>query len=495
MSEKQSPWKVPKNNFVSTRNACKLCAPLGACLALRGIEGCIPLIHGSQGCATYIRRYSISHFREPLDIASSNFVESTAIFGGDDKLRTALDNVSRSYKCAAIGITSTCLSETIGEDVLMYLKQYEVERRAGKRDNAGVNPAIFYASTPSYRGTHIDGFHEAIFAAVSKLSADSAENKAAAAGGKAADDDGAAGAGKINLISGFVSTEDIRELHRIMGLFCNEPLENEGGPRNYTLLPDYSETLDGVSWATYQKLPQGGTKIQDIARMGRAKATVYLGKPPAKNAGAWLSDNFGVPLWTSELPIGIENTDSLCDTLSKISGRGTPEALKRERGRLIDTYIDGHKYVNGKRAVIYGEEDFVAALASFLDEIGVFPVIAATGAESPEFKKRILAALRNRASRGAIEEIEVLDEADFTDILEKSRAAKPDFILGNSKGLFLSRALNIPLIRCGFPVHDRIGAQRILHLGYRGAMNLFDLICNALLEAKQAAHTAGYTYL
>jgi nitrogenase molybdenum-iron protein NifN len=41
---------------VSTQNACKLCAPLGACIALRGIEGCIPLIHGSQGCSTYIRR-------------------------------------------------------------------------------------------------------------------------------------------------------------------------------------------------------------------------------------------------------------------------------------------------------------------------------------------------------------------------------------------------------------------------------------------------------
>ena len=48
----------------------------------------MPLLHGSQGCTTYIRRYMISHFREPLDIASSNFSEEAAIFGGRENLRT-----------------------------------------------------------------------------------------------------------------------------------------------------------------------------------------------------------------------------------------------------------------------------------------------------------------------------------------------------------------------------------------------------------------------
>jgi len=51
--------------LAATRNACKLCAPLGACLALRGVAGAAPFLHGSQGCATYIRRYLISHFASP----------------------------------------------------------------------------------------------------------------------------------------------------------------------------------------------------------------------------------------------------------------------------------------------------------------------------------------------------------------------------------------------------------------------------------------------
>jgi len=157
-------------NHASTRNACKLCAPLGASIAFRGIEGCIPLIHGSQGCSTYIRRYGISHFREPIDIASSNFTESSAIFGGQGNLVTALDNVARQYRPKAIGITSTCLSETIGENIPMYLKEYEAGHAkkmaataavpdASAASEASPVPEIFYASTPSYKGTHIDGFH------------------------------------------------------------------------------------------------------------------------------------------------------------------------------------------------------------------------------------------------------------------------------------------------------------------------------------------------
>jgi nitrogenase molybdenum-iron protein NifN len=40
-----------------------------------------------------------------------------------------------------------------------------------------------------------------------------------------------------------------------------------------------------------------------------------------------------------------------------------------------------------------------------------------------------------------------------------------------------------------------MGGQRILHLGYRGAIALFDRICNALMQEKQEAAKSGYTYI
>lgn len=442
--------------YASTRNACKMCSPLGACIAYRGIEGCIPLVHGSQGCSTYIRRYAISHFREPLDVASSNFTESSAIFGGKENLERALANVLRQYGPKAIGVSSTCLSETIGEDVPAYLREI---------GSSPDSPVVFSASTPSYRGTHMDGFHEAVYGVVRRLAAGSG-----------------VGEGRVNLLSGFVSCEDLRELHAILRSF--------GAP--YTLLPDYSDSLDGGAWAEYQRLPEGGTSLDDIRRMADAAGTVCLGKAvhAERNAASFLQSSFGVGAEFVELPVGIANTDAFMAALSGVTGSPMDGSWRKARGRLIDAYVDGHKYCFGKRAVVYGDEDFACAIASFLGEVGIEPVIVATGAASARFRERVALSLPS-ARRPPL----VMDDADFETILERAKGLAPDFVIGNGKGLYLSRNLGIPIVRVGFPIHDRIGGHRILHLGYRGTLNLFDLVCNALMQESQVRAKSGYTYI
>ncbi len=130
---------------------------------MRGIEGALPFLHGSQGCATYMRRYIISHFREPMDIATSGFSEATTIFGGGANLRQGLDNVTSQYHPTLIGIATTCLTETIGEDMHGLLHEYP-EKCAGAE-----RPVLVHVSTPSYSGTHIDGFHDAVRAVVEQL--------------------------------------------------------------------------------------------------------------------------------------------------------------------------------------------------------------------------------------------------------------------------------------------------------------------------------------
>jgi hypothetical protein len=143
---------------------------LGACLAFKGIAGAVPLLHGSQGCATYIRRYLISHFREPVDIASTNFSEDAAVFGGRKNLHTALDNVGRQYRPALVGIATTCLSETMGENMPMLIGEYGAESR--DLPPAAERPALVHVSTPSFKGTHADGFHATVRALVETLAED-----------------------------------------------------------------------------------------------------------------------------------------------------------------------------------------------------------------------------------------------------------------------------------------------------------------------------------
>ena len=457
-SENRRPFEFASGNFTSTRNACKLCAPLGASLVFRGIEHCIPLIHGSQGCSTYIRRYVISHFKEPMDIASSNFSEESAIFGGGDNLKKALDNLTRQYRPEAIGIATTCLSETIGDDVNLYLDQY---RKAKKGEAL---PLIIHASTPSYRGTHMEGFHEAVRAAVMTL----------ARGGPQT--------GRVNLLPGFLSAEDLRYLKEILADFGLD----------YTMLPDYSETMDGESWEDYQRLSGGGTPIKAIQAMGRATGTLQFGRSLEGDptAAAFLLEKFNVPAITQGLPIGIRETDLFFQTLRGWAEEEIPQKHKKERGRLIDAYIDGHKYIFGKKAVLYGEADLVAALAGWLDEIGMIPVLCATGALTGKFKETV-----SRGLKKVREAPQIIEDTDFSSMLDLCRELKPDIVLGSSKGYFLSRRLKVPLVRLGFPIHDRIGGQRLQHVGYRGTQQLFDRVVNALIEAGQEASSVGYSYI
>jgi nitrogenase molybdenum-iron protein NifN len=444
--------------FVSTRNACKLCSPLGASIALRGIDGCVPLIHGSQGCATYIRRYVISHFREPVDIASSNFSEQAAVFGGGDNLKTALSNVIAQYKPSMIGVATTCLSETIGDDVSRYVDEFRAS--AGKKA-----PHIVHISTPSYSGTHMEGYRSTLRAVVEQL-AEPVDPKQKRTG--------------LNIISSLLSTEDLRYIKEIMELMNIE----------YTLLPDYSESLDGGLWEEYKKIPAGGTSVKKIISMPLAKGTIEItsGLPDHKSVSHYLENTFGVAGIQTGMPAGIEATDALFTAIERLTGKKMHERYANERGRLVDAYIDAHKYLYGVKAVLFGEADLVSGLASFLSEVGVKVVLCATGARKSDFGDALFDEMKEKGTL-------LSEDTDFATMLEMSRSLSPDIVIGNSKGYSLSKKLGIPIVRCGFPIHDRFGGQRLMHIGYRGTLQLLDRIVNAVLETRQENSPIGYSYM
>jgi len=279
-----------------------------------------------------------------------------------------------------------------------------------------------------------------------------------------------------------VSAADLRHLKEILADFGLK----------YTLLPDYSESMDGETWSEYEKIQSGGTPLAAIAATGSAKASVEFGRvlTGAQTAGTTLEKKFNVPRHLLGLPIGIRETDAFMNLLGTLSGNKMPVKYQRERGRLVDSLIDGHKYIFEKRAIVYGDEDLVIGLAAFLCEIGVLPVLCATGARSGKFAVALRAAAPSLPAETLIKE-----SLDFAETAELAPELKPDFLIGSSKGYKISRSLNVPLVRVGFPIHDRIGGQRVLHLGYRGAQELYDHLVNALLEAKQDHSTIAYNYL
>ena len=451
--------KAHETPYISTTNACKLCKPLGACLAFRGIEGAVPFLHGSQGCATYMRRYVISHFREPMDIASSSLGEKHAIYGGGPNLKQGLKNVLEKYGAGLIGVASTCLTETIGDDMPGLVQEFRRELHEAE------SPEIVTVSTPSYSGTHMEGFHAAVKAVVEQLARGGEQTFA------------------VNLLPGFVSPADLRYLKEILAAFDLPGI----------ILPDISETLDGAAQLDYDKIPAGGTPVAAIRAMGASLATLEFGRTlfSQETAGRFLEERFGVPWRPLGMPIGLRETDEFFHRLEELAGRPAPDPHASERGRLIDAYVDGHKYIFDKRAVVYGEEDLVVGIVSLLAEIGVKPVLCASGGQSG----RLAAAVAEVTGTLLPEPPVVREGVDFFEIAEEAEALAPDLLIGHSKGYHLAKRWQVPLVRVGFPIHDRFGGPRILHLGYRGAQNLLDQIVNAMIERKQETSPVGYGYM
>lgn len=451
---------IKEKAFTSTRNACKVCTPLGASIVFKGIEGCVPLIHGSQGCATYIRRYLISHYKEPVDIASTNFSEETAIFGGEKNLFIAIENVTKQYNPKIIGIATTCLSEVIGDDIRKIIHKYKTE-------NDTTIPELVFVNTPSFMGTHINGFHDTVTSIVAAFATERQNLN------------------RINIFPGFLSPADLQHLKEILNDVT----------LNAIMVPDYSDILDNEYTGEYEKIPKGGTTIRELKQTACAKASIEFGyilnksNPQTNSAAEYLEKTFDVPRINLNIPIGIKATDAFFESLKKITNKKTPKKYTKQRGKLVDAYVDGHKYVFGKKAVVYGEEDFVVAMISFLEEIGIETVLCASGGDSGLLKKIIQEKVQPKSN------INIHDNFDFEEIATACKELKPDIIIGNSKGYYIARELGIPLARVGFPIHDRLGGSRIKHIGYEGTQALFDLIANTLIQQMQENSPVGYKYM
>jgi nitrogenase molybdenum-iron protein NifN len=425
--------------------------PMGGALAIKGLEKSITLMHSSQGCSTYIRRHIAQHFNEPMDIASSSLTEEATVYGGGNKLKTAITNVIKVYNPKTIGITTSCLAETIGEDIERIVSEYIVENNLKDKIN------IFYSGTPGYGGTENEGYYYTLRKIVENYVKPSEHHN------------------KINIITGyFLSPAEIREIKNILKIFGVEAI----------ILPDYSETLDAPYYGKkYKRIPNGGTKITDIEKMSGSIATIELGVllDEKKSPGKYIEDIFGVKLYNLPLPIGLKNSDKFIKLISKIFNIKIPKEIIKERKRYIDGMVDSHKYNGEGRATIYGAPEMVYSLAKLCDENGIKPVIIATGSENKLLQEKLEKELKYKNTKFLI-------DTDFETIGKYSKEKNANIALGSSDGKYLTESYGIPLIRTGFHVHDRVGAQRENRLFYRESMNFLDKITNCLLENKYSVY-------
>jgi nitrogenase molybdenum-iron protein beta chain len=426
-------------------NAAKTCQPIGAMYASLGIHGCMPHSHGSQGCCSYHRSHLTRHFKEPVIATTSSFTEGSSVFGGLANLTQALKNIFSIYNPDIVAVHTTCLSEVIGDDIPTIVK------RAREEGAIPEGKIVIHTNTPSFVGSHVTGFANMVASIIKYLAEKSGETR-----------------NQVNIIPGFVEPADMREIRRLANLM--------GVPA--VILPDTSGVLDGGLDGEYEMYPKGGATLPEIKSMGDSMATIALGHFTSHPAAFAMENKHNVPSTLLELPIGVAATDEFIQTLRAFAPEGAVHAdIETDRSRLIDTISDMQQYFHGKRVAVAGDPDHVIGLTRFLLELGAKPVYVITGSQGNHFEKRIHELLDP-----VVPDAKIKQTADFFELHQWIKNEPVDLLVANTYGKYISRVENIPLVRVGFPILDRVGHRFYPTIGYTGAIRLIEQMTNALFD-------------
>lgn len=426
-------------------NPAKTCQPIGAMYASLGIHNCLPHSHGSQGCCSYHRSHLTRHYKEPVVASTSSFTEGAAVFGGGPNLRQSLKTIFQVYKPDVVAVHTTCLSETIGDDIPSIVR---------KAQEDGIVPDgkfVIHANTPSYVGSNVTGFSNMVKAMVDYLSSRDFRPSE-----------------EINVIPGYVDPADMREIRRMLAEL------NAPG----VVFPDTSDVLDTPMNGSYNMFPKGGVTTEQLSKAGSSKATLALGAFASEAAAASLESKCGVPFTVMDLPVGIKATDMFVKSVLEITGQMKPApSMIDDRGRVLDMMTDMQHYLYGKKVAVFGDPDQVISMTDFLVSAGMKPVYVITGTPGKRFEDRVNRILGNEASNSIVRA-----SADLFYLHQLIRNEPVDLIIGNTYGKYIARAEDIPFVRYGFPILDRVGHGFFPTFGYRGAIYLLTNIVNTLLD-------------
>ena len=439
---RHTPKEITERSAV-TINPAKTCQPIGAMYAALGIHGCLPHSHGSQGCCAYHRSALTRHYKEPVSAATSSFTEGASVFGGQANLLQAIDNIFTVYDPEVIAVHTTCLSETIGDDLT------QIFDKAKKEGNVHAGKTLIGASTPSYVGSHVTGFSNMV-----KAMADLAEPT----GRKN---------GKVNILPGWVEPSDMEEIKRLATLVG----------ANITLFPDTSGVLNGPLSGEYHMFPEGGVTVAELKGCGDAIGTLGLGEWCSADAARLLDTKCKVPCRILDLPIGLKATDRFIDALRTVSGTVVPEAINHERGQLVDLISDMHQYFYQKKVALFGDPDQLIAMTEFLVSIDMWPVHLVTGTPGKRFERRI-----RELTEGLPFTVNVRARGDLFLLHQWIRNEPVDLLIGNTYGKYIARDEDLPFIRWGFPILDRQGHQYFPTVGYKGGLRFLEKVLDALLD-------------
>jgi nitrogenase molybdenum-iron protein beta chain len=427
-----------------TVNPAKTCQPVGAMYAALGVHRRLPHSHGSQGCCAYHRSALTRHYAEPVMASTSSFTEGASVFGGQSNLLESINNIFALYNPDIIAVNTTCLSEVIGDDLTQIINRAVADNKIPK------GKTVMFASTPSFKGSHVTGYANMLAAIVRSFAKSTGKKN-----------------GRITLLPSFIEPSDISEIKRIVSRI--------GIP--YIMYPDTSDVVNGPLDGKFRMYPKGGTSRALIQESGDSRFAFALGRTGTLAAAKLLDTRRKVKTEILDLPIGITATDAFVERLRKCAGVSVPESLLLERGQLVDVLCDKNQYLYGKKVSLSGDPDILLGLTRFCADAGMKVLHVLTGTHAPG---KFAAKIKEIAGDEVV--VKAGPQADLFYFHQLMRNNRPDLMFGNTYRKYIARDMDIPLIRTGFPIYDRVGHSYFPITGYRGGLHLLVRMLDALMD-------------
>ncbi|CDN58419.1 Nitrogenase molybdenum-iron cofactor biosynthesis protein NifN (plasmid) [Neorhizobium galegae bv. officinalis bv. officinalis str. HAMBI 1141] len=427
-------------------NSLKSSQPLGAALAFLGIDGAIPMIHGSQGCASFGLVLLGRHFSETIPLHTTAMDEIVTVLGGADRLEEAILTLKTRVKPRVIGICTSALVETRDDDIageLLKMKGGRVAELSGTE--------VVLASSPDFAGAMEEGWSTAVAAVIEEITLPGEHPRDAT---------------KIAVLPGSnLTVADLEHLRETMERFGLNPI----------ILPDLSKSLGGIIPEQWVATTYGGTKVDEIRHLGSAIRCIAIGEQMRRPAEA-LKRITGVPYVLFGSLTGLKNADRFISLLAEISSEEAPLSIRRRRMQLQDAMLDGHFHLTGKRIAIGSDPDRLVQFIDFFTGMGAEVAVAV----STTGMSRALQSVS----------LDTIHTGDLWNL--EHLAAGTDLLVTHSHGRQAADRLNIPLMRVGFPVFDRLGNQHKLTILYQGTRDLIYEAAN-IIQASQHRPSPGRT--
>ena len=414
-------------------NPIKHSQPMGATLAYLGVKDCMPLMHSAQGCASYTKVFFTRHFNEPIAINNTSVSDITAVLdGGDYSILMAIENIQnkeKTLKPSMIGLHTTGLTETKGDDV----------RGVGMH----IEIPYVYVNTPDYEGGMESGWALTVTAMIEQLTVAATEVKT----------------NKLVFLP-HLSMQPI-EVEKIKCL-CED-----FGFETYAL-PDLSTSLDGYWEAGQGKLANGGITVDQIRDLATSSIVISIGASMKKSAQALQKKNPSIEHLHFDHLMGLDGCDNFVAALMKIRHTDPKPLMKRWRARLQDAMLDAHFLIGSSHFVVTGEPDMLVGICALLRSVG----------------GTIDAAISTTFS-DALHNIEA--EKVFVGDLEDARTFfdSADMVISNFHAeRILHTYHNTALVLRGFPNYEELGNQLKSDQLYEGSTYFLFEIANSLRKVK-----------